>query len=93
MSIGMYYFDPNVMIPSSRSDVFHFHQLACRNKMWEFSFTGEDVDVQAVMDGLDIDRNGEDPSEIDDDTRAMMKEAELANAGCAKLDVYDEEEE
>lgn len=27
--------------------------------MWKDSFTGEDVDVQEVMDGLDIDRDGE----------------------------------
>jgi phosphatidylserine/phosphatidylglycerophosphate/cardiolipin synthase-like enzyme len=27
--------------------------------MWEASFTGEDCDVQTVMDGLDIDRDGE----------------------------------
>lgn len=27
--------------------------------MWKVSFTGEDVDVQSVMDGLKIDRDGE----------------------------------
>ena len=27
--------------------------------MWEVSHTGEDCDVQAVMDGLKIDRDGE----------------------------------
>jgi phosphatidylserine/phosphatidylglycerophosphate/cardiolipin synthase-like enzyme len=27
--------------------------------MWEYSYTGTDVDVQEVMDGLDIDRDGE----------------------------------
>ena len=27
--------------------------------MWESSYTGEDVDVQEVMDGLEIDRDGE----------------------------------
>ena len=63
------------------------------NPMWEHSFTGEDVDVEAVMDGLDIDRDGADPSEIDDETKEMMKIAELANAGCAKLDVYDHDED
>eukprot|EP00581_Thalassiosira_minuscula_P020018 CAMPEP_0183714334 /NCGR_PEP_ID=MMETSP0737-20130205/8881_1 /TAXON_ID=385413 /ORGANISM="Thalassiosira miniscula, Strain CCMP1093" /LENGTH=671 /DNA_ID=CAMNT_0025943241 /DNA_START=123 /DNA_END=2138 /DNA_ORIENTATION=- len=63
------------------------------NPMWEHSFTGEDVDVDAVMDGLDIDRNGADPSEIDDETLEMMKQAELANAGCAKLDVYGSEDD
>lgn len=61
--------------------------------MWENSHTGEDVDVDAVMDGLDIDRDGADPSEIDDETKEQMKIAELANAGCAHLDVYGNEEE
>ena len=28
------------------------------NPMWEASYTGEDTDVQEVMDGLDIDRDG-----------------------------------
>ena len=27
--------------------------------MWESSYTGDDVDVQEVMDGLDVDRDGE----------------------------------
>jgi phosphatidylserine/phosphatidylglycerophosphate/cardiolipin synthase-like enzyme len=30
------------------------------NPMWSISFTGEDCDVQAVMDGLAIDREGKD---------------------------------
>jgi len=29
------------------------------NPMWEQSYTGTDCNVQAVMDGLDIDRDGE----------------------------------
>lgn len=29
--------------------------------LWKHSYTGDDVDVQAVMDGLDIDRDGENP--------------------------------
>mmetsp|Transcript_57846 Transcript_57846/g.122696 ORF Transcript_57846/g.122696 Transcript_57846/m.122696 type:complete len:675 (+) Transcript_57846:129-2153(+) len=62
------------------------------NPMWENSFTGEDVDVETVMDGLDIDRNGADQSEINDEIREQMKNAELANAGRANLDVYDDEE-
>ena len=28
--------------------------------MWNNSYTGEDVDVEKVMDGLDVDRDGED---------------------------------
>lgn len=60
--------------------------------MWANSFTGEDVDVDAVMDGLDIDRNGADPSEIDEEIKEQMKIAELAHAGCANLDVYNHDE-
>jgi phosphatidylserine/phosphatidylglycerophosphate/cardiolipin synthase-like enzyme len=30
--------------------------------MWSVSYVGQDVDVDAVMDGLDIDRDGEAPS-------------------------------
>lgn len=61
--------------------------------MWEHSFTNEDVDVQAVMDGLDIDRNGADPSEVDDDMRVTMKKAEMAHAGHASLDMYEHDED
>jgi phosphatidylserine/phosphatidylglycerophosphate/cardiolipin synthase-like enzyme len=32
------------------------------NPMWKASYTGTDCDVQKVMDGLDIDRNGEQTS-------------------------------
>jgi len=63
------------------------------NPMWKYSFTGEDVDVDVVMDGLEIDRDGADPSTIDDDTRKLMKQAELANSGCAKSDMYDHDED
>jgi len=65
------------------------------NPMWKYSYTGEDVDVQEVMDGLDIDRDGEDPSGISDETKQLMKEAELASAGCGrhKAEMYDAEEE
>lgn len=30
------------------------------NPMWSFSYTGEDCDVQEVMDGLKIDRSAEE---------------------------------
>jgi hypothetical protein len=60
--------------------------------MWEHSYTGEDVDVDEVMDGLDIDRDGGDPNDIDDETMALMKQAELANAGSGNSELYEEEE-
>jgi len=60
--------------------------------MWTYSFTGEDMDVDAVMDGLGIDRDGADPSEIDDEMAEVMMAAQLANAGKSKLEVYEEDE-
>lgn len=63
------------------------------NPMWEHSYTGEDVDVDEVMDGLDIDRDGDDPSMIDDETMALMKQAELASAGHGQSELYDEEDD
>lgn len=62
------------------------------NPMWEHSYTGEDIDVDEVMDGLDIDRDGGDPIYIDDETMALMKQAELANAGSGNSELYEEEE-
>jgi phosphatidylserine/phosphatidylglycerophosphate/cardiolipin synthase-like enzyme len=38
--------------------------------MWKYSYTGEDVDVQEVMDGLEIDRDGADPSTLTPKQRA-----------------------
>ena len=48
------------------------------NPMWKSSFTGEDVDVQAVMDGLKIDRNPQAPTTLETltgDNRKMMAAA------------------
>lgn len=30
------------------------------NPLWKYSYTGDDVDVQEVMDGLDINRDGDE---------------------------------
>ena len=61
--------------------------------MWKHSHTGEDVNVDDVMDGLDINRDGEDPSNIDDETKEKMKQAEIANSGVAtqNSELYDTE--
>ena len=61
------------------------------NPLWKYSYTGEDVDVDAVMDGLDIDRDGADPSNLDEETKAKMKQAEIANAGVGRSDMYEAE--
>ena len=60
--------------------------------MWQHSHTGEDVNVDDVMDGLDIDRDGGDPSDLDDETKEKMKQAEIANAGVnSNSDMYETE--
>ena len=60
--------------------------------MWQHSHTGEDVNVDDVMDGLDIDRDGADPSDLDDETKEKMKQAEIANSGVnSNSDLYDTE--
>ena len=43
--------------------------------MWEASYTGEDVDVQEVMDGLDIDRDGEVINQFSADSRQKLEDA------------------
>jgi phosphatidylserine/phosphatidylglycerophosphate/cardiolipin synthase-like enzyme len=62
------------------------------NPMWQCSHTGEDVDVDAVMDSLDIDRDGGDASELDDDMKEKMHQAEMANQGHSTSELYDSEE-
>lgn len=59
--------------------------------LWENSFTGEDVDVDAVMDGLEIDRDGDDPNDADEEMLDKMEQAQYASFGCANQDVYDSE--
>eukprot|EP00550_Attheya_septentrionalis_P002436 CAMPEP_0198283186 /NCGR_PEP_ID=MMETSP1449-20131203/2850_1 /TAXON_ID=420275 /ORGANISM="Attheya septentrionalis, Strain CCMP2084" /LENGTH=609 /DNA_ID=CAMNT_0043979723 /DNA_START=92 /DNA_END=1921 /DNA_ORIENTATION=+ len=47
------------------------------NPMWAVSYRKEDCDVQAVMDGLDIDRDGEDPNKLSEETKQKINEAGL----------------
>lgn len=56
--------------------------------MWKYSYTDEDCDVQEVMDGLDIDRDGEDPKKASEETKKLMAQAEKANMGVASGDEY-----
>lgn len=60
--------------------------------LWKYSYTGTDADVDAVMDGLDVNRDGADATNLDDETKEKMKQAELANAGVAQNALYEEEE-
>ena len=43
--------------------------------MWSTSYTPDDCDVQAVMDGLEFDRDGESVHHVSDDTKEKMEEA------------------
>lgn len=57
--------------------------------MWEASFREEDCDVQEVMDGLDIDRDGDADAVMDEQT-ASLAVGKPADAECFGDD--DEEE-
>ena len=63
--------------------------------MWEVSFVEEDCEVQDVMDGLKISRDGE---EVDGSSNEGRKKIEAANAAImkaqfpAQAEFYDEEE-
>lgn len=63
--------------------------------MWEQSHTGGDVDVDAVMDGLGIDRDGKDPVEISLEEKiaaalAMTQHQKVEE--CEFLDDHDPED-
>merc|ERR1712238_328438 len=63
------------------------------NPLWACSYTGEDVDVDVVMDGLEIDRNGDDPADVDEAMLDQMEQAQYASFGVSKLkDAYEEED-
>ncbi len=58
------------------------------DRMWKFSYTGEDVDVEAVMEGLGIDRDGDEP-EGEEDKAAAAKA--FSNFSQIFLDDHDED--
>jgi len=50
------------------------------NPMWKASYTGDDCDVQDVMDGLDIERDGEDVKHISEEIQKLIgKEKAVEN--------------
>lgn len=69
--------------------------------MWKHSYTKEDVDVQAVMDGLEIDRSAEKPHGLDAlnvaERRRLMQAAAAQQAmrpgTVAYVDLYYHDEE
>jgi len=44
------------------------------NPMWAVSFCPEDCDVEAVMDGLTTDRDGENPNRLSPETKKLLEE-------------------
>jgi hypothetical protein len=44
--------------------------------MWYYSYRGIDCDVHEVIDGLDIDRDGDDDSDLDNETRKLIRTIE-----------------
>ena len=81
-----------VVIDDAEATKKMMEEVWCPMWKWSYEEAPKDVDVHQVMDGLGIDRNGADPSDLDDETRAQMKQAELANAGHGKSDLYDDDE-
>jgi phosphatidylserine/phosphatidylglycerophosphate/cardiolipin synthase-like enzyme len=72
--------------------------------MWKVSYTGEDVNVQDVMDGLDIDRDGETSMFPSEETWKQQQKAAAFQTGMLcklegtelyleETDVEDEEDE
>lgn len=45
------------------------------NPLWESSYLGVDVDVDAVMEGMDIDRSGEKENALSPATKKHMEDA------------------
>jgi len=60
------------------------------NPMWRASYTGEDCDVDEVMDGLDIDRDGGDKRYIDAETQILIDHGDYLEP--ANSDFYTTEE-
>ena len=60
------------------------------DRMWKNSFTGEDVDVEKVMDGLDVDRDGEHTGLFE--LQSAQAAQQLMPHGTA-AEYYDVEEE
>jgi len=58
--------------------------------MWNASYTGEDCDVDEVMDGLDVERDGEDPTNVSAETQQLIDEG--GNLGPANHNFYGGED-
>mmetsp|Transcript_78072 Transcript_78072/g.154723 ORF Transcript_78072/g.154723 Transcript_78072/m.154723 type:complete len:611 (+) Transcript_78072:89-1921(+) len=58
--------------------------------MWQESFTGTDYDIETVMHGLSIDRNGADENNVSPVTRGLMLQAMRKDH---KIDDYSDHHE
>jgi len=62
--------------------------------MWEASYNEADCDVDAVMDGLDIDRDGEDENNVSAETKRLMMEQKACEYQMSSnADFYNKDEE
>jgi hypothetical protein len=64
------------------------------NPLWEASYTAQDCDVDKVMDGLDIDRDGENVNSFTAEGRKKMEEAAKMQAmsGGNNSELYSNED-
>lgn len=57
--------------------------------MWNASYTGDDCDVQEVMDNLDIDRDGDDVNHVSEEKRKLMENGKaVENFSSANPEFY-----
>lgn len=66
------------------------------NPLWQASYTAEDCDVDEVMDGLDIDRDGENVNSFTADGRKKLEEAakmQAMNGGGIDAELYSKEDD
>lgn len=49
------------------------------NPMWQASYTPADCDEDEVIDGLGVDRNGDDPANVDEETAELAEQAHRAH--------------
>ena len=60
------------------------------NPMWSASYTGEDCQVEDVMNGLDINRDGETVNHLSSENMLMMENAARADAHVGNSEYYDD---
>lgn len=56
--------------------------------LWNASYTGDDVDVQEVMDSLDIDRDGEDVKHQSEDRMKLMESTKTVENHAGNPDFF-----